>query len=642
MSEIAGNLCTVIIPCFNYGEYVFSAIESVLNQTVKSIEVIVIDAGSTCEKTLKSLREFRNDRVKVFFREGRNYVGSNRNFGIELAKSEFVCCLDADDTLEPTYIEKCLYLLQAYNYDIISTSLKFVGERSGFGKIAQYPDLHLVSQMNNIHTCAVFRKSIWKKVGGFFDVGVGKQHIAEDWDFWIRCLALGARARNISKEALLYYRVHPTGSLSTASDNPSLEQQRQYILHRNKEILGPEAYEYSKLINMKKVSGSSGVSGLTRVMKPKSAHKTIVWVLPWLLVGGVERLVVEVIKSLNNFGWRTIVVTTEDQEKHSTSEEWIRECTSELFMLPKFLERKEQYAFIKYLFESRQPSHVVLGGSPSFYRMIPGMKQIFPEMVLIDFLFNIVGHTKSHRKYKSFFDFVFAENLEVINWFKEQGWTEDRIFQLFSGVDLEHFSPRSRSSRLVESLSLKDQDVVVGFSGRLSIEKGPDVFIEIAEMFSGCNNIKFVMTGSGPMIESIKKKINNMRNKENFHFLGLVDTVRDYVASFDILVLPSRKDGRPFIIMESMASGVAVVSSDVGGIREMVSEGENGFICSPGDVNEFAKRIRELVESKEKMLKFKLASRELAKKRFNSLEVFDRFNSVLSQTTSYVSQGGNH
>ena len=244
LSEVQ-PLVTVVIPCFNYGIFVIDAIDSILCQTLKNVEIIVVDGGSTDTSTVKVLRAIQRPRTTILFREGRHYVGDNRNYGIEKAKGRYICCLDADDTLDPTYLEKAVFYLETYGYDIVSTAINFIGAKEGQIDIIELPDLTDMVSGNHVLTCAVFRRQLWESSGGYVDIGIGKHHVAEDWDFWLRLAVKGARIRNISSEYLFNYRIHENGSLSSDIEVKPLADQKAAILHMNRELLTAEAFRFS-------------------------------------------------------------------------------------------------------------------------------------------------------------------------------------------------------------------------------------------------------------------------------------------------------------------------------------------------------------------------------------------------------------
>ena len=154
--------------CFNYGAYVKEAIDSVLGQTAAlHCEVIVVDGGSTDPKTVETMRQLAANpplRTRVLLREdGRHLVGDNRNFGIEHARGRYVACLDADDLLDPRYIEVALYLLERRGYDLVSTATQCFEQSDEYFGLPLSPDLSDMSAMNCVTTVAVYRRELWKQ-----------------------------------------------------------------------------------------------------------------------------------------------------------------------------------------------------------------------------------------------------------------------------------------------------------------------------------------------------------------------------------------------------------------------------------------------------------------------------------------------
>ena len=123
-------LLSVVIPCFNYGRYIKEAIDSVMSQTFLDYEIIIVDGGSTDNGTTALLHRLKNSVIKVFFRTERHLPGDNRNYGIERAQGKYICCLDPDDFLMPTYFEKALYILETYRHDVVYPSVQCFGERN--------------------------------------------------------------------------------------------------------------------------------------------------------------------------------------------------------------------------------------------------------------------------------------------------------------------------------------------------------------------------------------------------------------------------------------------------------------------------------------------------------------------------------
>jgi len=138
---------------------------------------------------------------------------------------------------------------------------------------------------------------------------------------------------------------------------------------------------------------------------------------------------------------------------------------------------------------------------------------------------------------------------------------------------------------------------LVSFFGRLSEEKSPKTFVEIARRLSSNPDIFFCMTGEGPERATVLELIARYKLGDRIFAPGFVADVRPLIACSNLVVLPSRLDGMPLIVIESQMFGKPVIASDVGGLSEMVADGVSGYICPAGDVAAFCDRIEKLYSS---------------------------------------------
>lgn len=198
-------LVSVVIPAYNYGRYLGEAIDSVLNQTYRKIEIIVVDDGST-DNTAQVATSYSG--VKYIY---QNNQGSSvaRNTGITAAKGEWILCLDSDDKLKPNYVEKCLSVSEA---DIISTAIQFFGNDKQIISCNTKPTYYDFVSRNQIHCASMFKKVVWEQVGGF---DAALHSVYDDWDFWIGATKLGFEVKSIP-QPLFLYRKHGDSMITQA------------------------------------------------------------------------------------------------------------------------------------------------------------------------------------------------------------------------------------------------------------------------------------------------------------------------------------------------------------------------------------------------------------------------------------------
>lgn len=601
-------LVSVIIPCFNYGAFVAEAVDSVLSQTLRDIEIIVVEGGSTDSHTVDTLREFDRPLTTILFRDRPHRVGSNRNFGISHARGRYICCLDADDLLHPTYLEKSVFLIEQCGYDVVSTAVRRFGAVNETYGVLPTPDLTDLVAGNHVTTCAVFRRELWESAGGYEDVAEGTTFLHEDWRFWIRVAALGARFANIVGEQLFLYRAHHGASLSTGADVLPNEEQGVLIRKAEQALITPEKLELSRTRAAQRLRATDGPTNLlARDSDLRSTGPTLLLAMPFLVLGGAERLLSEVLPQLRATGYRLIIVTTvQSVPEHGDTTEWFKPATDEIYHLPRFLSPDRWQDFVDYAIEAKHVDILWIVGSIWFYEALPRLRIQFPALHIVDLLFNTIGHADNNRRQSANIDMILAENTEVYNWLLAHGEPLERVRLIPSGVDITHYTPSGRAGA--------SDCFVAGFSGRLSDEKAPLAFLKIADVMNQQSKISFLMSGAGPLEERVCATIARHKYKDRVRFLGMVKDVRTALALYDVLVLPSEIDGRPTVVLEALAMGIPVIASAVGGLPDLVREGQTGFLCRPGDTAAFARAITTLQEDRTLHARMRAAAREFAER----------------------------
>lgn len=246
-------LVSVIIPCFNYGRYILEAVNSILAQSYQFTEICIIDGGSTDKTTLDVLKTISHPKISILYQDTPTFVGKNRNTGIASTRGKYICCLDADDRLLPTYLEKTINVLEQECADVVSSGYQVLGYPERVFLNMPFPLLEDLLLGNHVLTCGVFRRSFFEKTEGYVDSGKGSMHIAEDWRLWVHMAALGARFYSIP-EPLLEYRIHGEDSLSRQIGVPPLWKQADAIYEALEELLSNQALDMSRLNSHKRFS----------------------------------------------------------------------------------------------------------------------------------------------------------------------------------------------------------------------------------------------------------------------------------------------------------------------------------------------------------------------------------------------------
>jgi glycosyltransferase involved in cell wall biosynthesis len=401
-------LLSVVIPCFNYGHYVADAVGSVLGQTWRDIEILVVDGGSTSQDSLRALRALQTPRTRVFFRQARHMVGDNRNFGIRHARGKYICCLDADDLLQPTYLEKALFLLETQGYDVVSTAIGSFGQDRRTYTLERYPTLDDMLVANQVATCAVFPKTLWERAGGFQDCGLGADYVYEDWRLWIRFAALGARIANLVDEPLLRYRVHDRGLTSQA---PAMDRHREAVRALNADVIDDLAFARSRANARLQVRVTEPLINFAgRGERERGA--TLMLALPLSHAQGARRTLGPVLEALAARGYRLIVLSASLRDLDAADHMWLAELTPEIYDLPRFLSPELWRQFFFYLLGVKQVDALWIAGSAFAYELLPDLKSAFPAIKTADLLGEAWGQTLADPPNRCLVDLKLGESGE--------------------------------------------------------------------------------------------------------------------------------------------------------------------------------------------------------------------------------------
>lgn len=196
---------SVVIPCYNQGQYVYDAVQSVLRQNYDSLEIVIVDDGSTDRATVEALNAYNSPVIRVL-RTVNQGLSCARNNGIAIARGQYILPLDADDTIAGEYISRAVAVLDANPHvGIVYGEAVFTGAASGKWNLPP-ASLQRMLTRNVIFHAAFFRRSDWEKTGGY---NPNMRYGLEDWDFWLSLLEQGCSI--VQLDGIVYhYRIAVT------------------------------------------------------------------------------------------------------------------------------------------------------------------------------------------------------------------------------------------------------------------------------------------------------------------------------------------------------------------------------------------------------------------------------------------------
>jgi len=207
-----------------------------------------------------------------------------------------------------------------------------------------------------------------------------------------------------------------------------------------------------------------------------------------------------------------------------------------------------------------------------------------------------------------------------------------KIKVIFNGVDLEKFKPANDKVAIKRRLGFKEDELLILYVGRLYSRKGlPTLISSIPYVVRKIRNVRFLISGKGLRDEEqrLKGYVKKFKVESNVCFLGYYPDEmlpRLYQAA-DIFVFPSIYENMPFAVLEALASGLPVITTKVGGIPEIIDDGENGFLIEPFNARKLAERLLYLVENPTVAYEMGAAGRKTVEERFN-------WNKIIKQITA--------
>lgn len=168
------------------------------------------------------------------------------------------------------------------------------------------------------------------------------------------------------------------------------------------------------------------------------------------------------------------------------------------------------------------------------------------------------------------------------------------------GFDLQKFQVHQQAKRAKtrQEFKIHDDEVAIAIIGRLSPVKNHSFFIEVIANLHArtTKKIKVFIVGDGEERDRIQQKMEVLCPTAPILFTSWIKDIASFNPGMDIICLTSHNEGTPVSLIEAQACNVAVLSTDVGGVRDIVDDGNTGYICPPNNLENYADKLLELVE----------------------------------------------
>jgi len=233
--------------------------------------------------------------------------------------------------------------------------------------------------------------------------------------------------------------------------------------------------------------------------------------------------------------------------------------------------------------------------------------------------FPISAHFFNRLLYRKMIDRVIAVSSGVVKIFEENKLVPYNSIKIISSsVEMERFLSVDNGAEIRKEFGIGMDTLLIGMVGRFAREKGHEVLLSAAKaVVSKRPDAKFILAGEGPEEENIKKKAIQMNIGKSVVFAGFRTDIPKFLAALDIFVLtPVAGESLGTAILEAFAMKKPVVASDLGGINTSVRHGKTGFLFKPGDSEELAEKLVELIEDSSLRKRFGEAGRKMIEEEF--------------------------
>jgi glycosyltransferase involved in cell wall biosynthesis len=186
---------SILTSCFNADNYLSDSIESILNQTLKDFEYILVDDGST-DNTLEIIKKYASQDERIIFSSKENTgLADSLNYGLRLAKGEWIARIDADDIALSKRLEYQIdFVKHSGKHVLVGSGCIETDEQGNFIKSHRYPSRHtsLVQRLEQLgpffpHSSALIKRRVIQGIGGYRP----RYTSSEDWDLWLRLAEVG-------------------------------------------------------------------------------------------------------------------------------------------------------------------------------------------------------------------------------------------------------------------------------------------------------------------------------------------------------------------------------------------------------------------------------------------------------------------
>ncbi len=247
-------------------------------------------------------------------------------------------------------------------------------------------------------------------------------------------------------------------------------------------------------------------------------------------------------------------------------------------------------------------------------------------------------HIRTERKLSRFTHKIICCSKAVENFVRDfENIKDSKTIMIYNGVDEDKFSKHKDSRSIRAELGIDEGSPVVGTVSALTPHKGHIHLIQAASSVLGTfPSTRFLIVGDGFLRARLEDQAKNLNISSSVIFTGERKDIPEILSLMDIFVLPSfSREGLGLAILEAMAVGRPVVATEIGGIPEAVIQGKTGLLVPPGDSEEMAQAIIQILQDPEKAKSMGEKGRARVKERFTKTKMLSEIQNVYQSLISH-------
>lgn len=594
-------LVSIVTPFYNVGPIFQETVCAVERMSVPYWEWLIVDDGSTNAESLRQLEELaaREPRVRVISQPNGG-PGVARNCAASEACAPYLFQLDADDLIEPTFVEKALWLLatQPQFAACNSYTVTFGSKNSLWPNGFQQYEYSIDDNRMTNHS--VVRRDAWERVGGF-DERFSYEHA--DWDFWLNLAEAGMWGYTLP-EYLTWYRIQEQSLLTAIETNGARTRAFRAQLrakHRGLRARFPHP-RISDPLAEREPSLPTALPFTNPLPKPVGT-KRLLLVAPWLAMGGADKFNLDLIAQLTARDYACTVVTTAWSDDPWADR--FAALTPDIFRLHRFLTWADYPRFLDYLITSRGFDALLVSNSELGYALLPALRARHPTLPVLDYnhmeeewrnggypAISVAAGTLLDRR------LTCSEHLRA--WEIERGAPAETTHTVYCGIDTTAWNPAHEDATGARArLGIAPETPLILFAGRMVEQKRPQLAGEILHALARTGaDFAAVVAGDGPELAPLKRMLARSGLSSRVHCIGAqsAEQLRALTAAADIALLPSAREGIALVLYEAMAMGTVPVGAAVGGQGELITP-ECGYLIpqGPGELERYVAALTALL-----------------------------------------------